>query len=137
MPTRSNRQGAKPRKTAKPLSRLATIRCNKSMVRRSPVESGKRALQNLCSFDIDAAAAWESDADVLFVRAFAQPWLRQLAFDPKRGQGYPRQAAAFVHQVARLPARKELGVEAIETLDLKEDTGSWCRPWSTSSANRR
>ena len=50
----------------------------------------------------------------------AEPRLRQLPFEPERRDACARQAeAALVHEVARLPAREELRVEPVETLDLE------------------
>ena len=50
--------------------------------------------------------------------------LGQLALRPQSSQTGPRQAEpALVHEVARLPTREELRVEAVEPLDLEEAVG--------------
>ena len=47
--------------------------------------------------------------------------LRQLALHPHRRQADPGKTQnVLVHEVARLPAREELGVEAVQPLDLEE-----------------
>src|SRR5436190_6082926 len=62
---------------------------------------------------------------MLASRRAPESWPRELSFEPQGGERNARQAErAFVHQVARFPAGEELGVEAVEALDLKDGVGS-------------
>src|SRR5438874_6208994 len=47
--------------------------------------------------------------------------LPQLTFGPERGDAGPRKPEpSLIDQVPRLPAGKELGIEAVQALDLEE-----------------
>src|SRR5437764_6900795 len=67
------------------------------------------------------SARLEGPSSVFTLDGWAPPRLRQLAFCPHDRQTRARETERpLVEQVARLPAREELRVEAVEALDLEE-----------------
>src|SRR5262249_12551185 len=77
---------------------------------------------------LDYCAA-ENSSDIFLRRASEKRRLRQLALDPeRRDPGAGEAEAALVHEVARLPPGEELGVEAVEPLDLEPRIAERDRP---------